>query len=195
MGTDMKNVAVLVGSLSEKSINRALAKALEKLSEGRLRFDYLDIGGLPFYNNDLWDNPPTPVTDLKHRIESADAVLIVMPEFNRSFPAVIKNALDWASRPYGQNSWTGKPLALAGASPGGIGTAAGQNQLRATLPLYGFVVMGQPEVYFQFKPGLIDEHFEVIDEQSRGFLENFVDKYVEWIDRHGEPRVLSVAAE
>lgn len=195
MGTDMKNVAVLLGSLSEKSINKTLTKALEKLAHGRLQFDVLDIGSLPFYNNDLWDNPPASVIDLKNRVESADAVLIVMPEFNRSFPAVIKNALDWASRPYGSNSWNGKPLAIAGASPGGIGTAAGQNQLRATLPLYGFVVMGQPEVYFQFTPGIIDEHFDVTNEQSRGFLAGFVDKYVEWIDRHGERSALSVAAE
>ena len=192
----MKTVAVLVGSLSEKSINRTLAQTFEKLANGRLRFDYLPIGDLPFYNNDLWSNPPAAVTDMKARVEAADAVLIVMPEFNRSFPAVIKNALDWGSRPYGDNSWAGKPLALAGASPGGIGTAAGQNQLRATLPLLGFVVMGQPEVYFQFKPGLIDENLEVTDEQSHAFLAGFVDKFAAWIDRHGEPRQQSaVAAE
>ena len=191
----MKNVAVLLGSLSENSINKTLAKTFEKLGEGRLRFDYLDIAALPFYNNDLWDNPPAGVTDLKRRVEAADAVLIVMPEFNRSFPAVIKNALDWGSRPYGQSSWAGKPLALAGASPGGIGTAAGQSQLRAVLPVLGFVVMGQPEVYFQFQPGLIDEHFDVVDDQSRAFLTGFVDSYVSWIDRHGERSPLSVAAE
>lgn len=191
----MKNVAVLVGSLSARSINRTLAKALEKLSEGRLRFDYLDIGALPFYNDDLWDNPPAAVLDMKQRIVDADAVLIVMPEYNRSFPALIKNALEWGSRPYGQNAWGDKPLAMAGASPGAIGTAAGQTQLRATLPLYGLVVMGQPEIYLQFKPGLIDEHFEVTDEQSRGFLENFVDKFVEWIERHDQHHAVSVAAE
>lgn len=191
----MKNVAVLVGSLSARSINRTLAKALEKLSEGRLRFDYLDIGALPFYNDDLWDNPPAAVLDMKQRIIEADAVLIVMPEYNRSFPALIKNALEWGSRPYGQNAWGDKPLAMAGASPGAIGTAAGQSQLRATLPLYGLVVMGQPEIYLQFRPGLIDEHLEVTDEQSRGFLENFVDKFVEWIERHGQHHAVSVAAE
>jgi chromate reductase len=191
----MKNVAVLLGSLSEKSINKTLAKAIEKLAEGRLRFDYLDIAALPFYNNDLWDNPPAAVTELKRRVEAADAVLIVTPEFNRSFPALIKNALDWASRPYGQNSWTGKPLALAGASVGAIGTAAGQSQLRSVLPVLGFVVMGQPELYFHFKPELIDEHFEVTDDQSRAFLAGFVDSYVEWIARHGEPGSLRVAAE
>ena len=124
-----------------------------------------------------------------------NAVLIVMPEYNRSFPALIKNALEWGSRPYGQNAWGDKPLAMAGASPGAIGTAAGQSQLRATLPLYGLVVMGQPEVYLHFKPGLIDEHFEVTDEQSRGFLENFVDKFIEWIERHGQHHPVSVAAE
>ena len=191
----MKNVAVLLGSLSENSINKTLAKTFEKLGEGRLRFDYLDIAALPFYNNDLWDNPPAAVTDLKHRVEDADAVLIVMPEFNRSFPGIIKNALDWASRPYGQNSWTGKPLAIAGASPGGVGTAAGQSQLRAVLPVLGFVVMGQPEVYFQFQPGLIDEHFEVTDDQTRSFLAGFVDSFVSWIDQHGEPLTRAEAAE
>jgi chromate reductase len=191
----MKNVAVLLGSLSENSINKTLAKTFEKLGEGRLHFDYLDIAALPFYNNDLWDKPPAAVTELKRRIEAADAVLIVMPEFNRSFPAIIKNALDWGSRPYGQNSWAGKPLALAGASPGGVGTAAGQSQLRAVLPVLGFVVMGQPEVYFQFQPGLIDEHFEVTNDQSRAFLAGFVDSYVAWIEQHGEDRALSVAAE
>lgn len=191
----MKNVAVLLGSLSEKSINKALAKAIEKLAQERLKFDFLDIGSLPFYNNDLWDNPPASVIDLKNRVAAADGVLIVMPEFNRSFPAVIKNALDWGSRPYGQNSWTGKPLAIAGASPGGIGTAAGQNQLRATMPLLGFVVMGQPEVYFQFTPGVIDEHFEVTNDQSRDFLAGFADKFADWIDRHGEQTELRVAAE
>ncbi len=191
----MKNVAVLLGSLSENSINKTLAKTFEKLGEDRLRFDYLDIAGLPFYNNDLWDQPHAAITEFKHRIEAADAVLIVMPEFNRSFPAVIKNALDWGSRPYGQNSWAGKPLALAGASPGGVGTAAGQSQLRAVLPVLGFVVMGQPEVYFQFQPGLIDEHFEVTDDQSRAFLAGFVDSFINWIDQHGERSAFGVAAE
>lgn len=190
----MKNVAVLLGSLSENSINRTLARALERLGDGRLRFDYLDLAGLPFYDNDLWDNPPAAVTALKHRVEAADAVLIVMPEFNRSFPAIIKNALDWGSRPYGRSSWAGKPLALAGASPGAIGTAAAQTHLRAILPVLGFVVMGQPEVHFQFKLGLIDETFEVTDEQSRAFLGGFVDSFASWIDRHGEPLPHAVAA-
>ncbi|MEO5806914.1 NADPH-dependent FMN reductase [Devosia sp.] len=191
----MKTVAVLVGSLSANSINHKLAKAIEKLADGRLKFDYVDIGSLPHYNNDLWANPPASVTELKAKVEAADAVFIVMPEINRSYPAVVKNALDWASRPWGQNSWIGKPLAIAGASPGAIGTAAGQNALRMTLPLYGFVVMGQPEVYLQFKPELFNEQGDVIDETTAGFLGNFIDKYVEWIGHHGQVRELSIAAE
>ncbi|MCS6759350.1 MAG: NAD(P)H-dependent oxidoreductase [Candidatus Devosia euplotis] len=119
-----------------------MAKALEKPAEAQLQLDYLDIGALPFYNNDLWDNTPATVTALKRQIERADGVLILMPEFNRSFPTVIKNALDWGSRPYGQNAWNGKPPAIAGATPGAVSTAAGQNHLRAILPILGFVVMG-----------------------------------------------------
>lgn len=191
----MQTVAVLVGSLSENSINLILARAIETIADGRLTFDYLDIGSLPHYNNDLWANPPAPVTDLKARIEAADAAFIVMPEINRSFPAVIKNALDWGSRPWGHNAWNGKPLALAGATPGAVGTAAGQNALRMTLPLYGFVVMGQPEVYFQFRPELFNAQGDVIDAKTAGFLGNFVDKYVAWIDHHGAQRQVSAAAE
>jgi chromate reductase len=191
----MKNVAVMLGSLSRNSINKALAKAIEKLAQDRLRFDYLDIGDLPFYNDDLWDSPPVPVTELRRRIAAADAVLIVTPELNRSFPGIIKNALDWGSRPYGQNAWAGKPLAVAGASPGSIGTAAGQNQLRAILPPLGLVVMGQPEVYIHFTPGLFDEHGEITDDQSRSFLAGFVDNYIAWINRHGERSAVNVAAE
>ena len=191
----MKTVAVLVGSLAHNSINRQLARSLERLAGGRLHFDYIDLGALPHYNNDLWENPPAVVLDLKARVEAADAVLIVMPEINRSYPAIIKNALDWASRPYGDNSWTGKPLSLIGTSPGPIGSAAGQNQLRATLPLYGFVVMGQPEVYLQFKPGLIDEHHEITVDLTRDFLAGYVDKFVAWIDAHGQHALRAAAAE
>jgi chromate reductase len=191
----MKTVAVLVGSLAHNSINRQLARSLDKLAGARLHFDYIDLGALPHYNNDLWENPPAVVLDLKARAETADAVLIVMPEINRSYPAMIKNALDWASRPYGDNSWAGKPLGLSGTSPGVIGTAAGQNQMRATLPLYGFVVMGQPEVYLQFKPGLIDENHDITDDVTRGFLATYVDRFVAWIEAHGQRSLPAVAAQ
>jgi chromate reductase, NAD(P)H dehydrogenase (quinone) len=191
----VKTVAVLVGSLTKNSINTTFAKALEKLAAGKLKFDYLDIGSLPHYNNDLWDNPPESVLKLKAQVLAADAVLIVMPEINRSFPGVIKNALDWGSRPWGQSAWLGKPTSLIGTTPGAIGTAVGQGHLRAILPLFDLIVMGQPEVYFQSKPGLIDEHFEVTDDTSRGFLTGYLDKFANFIDHHGPREALSIAAE
>ena len=191
----MKTVAVMVGSLTRNSINATFAKALEKLAAGQLKFDYLDIGSLPHYNNDLWDNPPESVVKLKAQISAADAVLIVMPEINRSFPGIIKNALDWGSRPWGQSAWLGKPTSLVGTTPGPIGTAVGQGHLRQILPLFDLIVMGQPEVYFQTKPGLIDEHFEVTDDTTRGFLTNYLDKFAAFIDHHGPREALAVAAE
>ena len=190
----MKTVAVLVGSLGKNSINAIFAKTLEKLAGPKLKFDYLDIGSLPHYDNDLWDNPPAAVLKFKVQVLAADAVLIVMPEVNRSFPGVIKNALDWGSRPWGQSSWLGKPTSLVGTTPGAIGTAVGQGHLRTILPLFDLIVMGQPEVYFQSKPGLIDEHFEVTDDQTRAFLAGYLDKFASFIDHHG-PRELAIAAE
>jgi chromate reductase len=191
----MKKIAVLVGSLSPNSLNRKLARTLEVLAAGKLNFNYPDIASLPHYDNELWLNPPQPVLDLKRTVEAADAVLIVMPEYNRSFPGVIKNALDWASRPYGSSSWTDKPVAVIGATPGTTGTAAGQGHLRSILPVYGFVVMGQPEVYFHMKPGIITDDLEITDETTQVFLNNWVEKYTAWIERHGHVHVPAIAAE
>jgi chromate reductase len=191
----MKKIAVLVGSLSPNSLNRKLARTLEVLAAGKLNFNYPDIASLPHYDNELWLNPPQPVLDLKRTVEAADAVLIVMPEYNRSFPGVIKNALDWGSRPYGSSSWTDKPVAVIGATPGTTGTAAGQGHLRSILPVYGFVVMGQPEVYFHMKPGIITDDLEITDETTQVFLNNWVEKYTAWIERHGHVHVPAIAAE
>ena len=194
MVIEMKKIAVLNGSIAAKSVNLTLLRALEKLANGRLQFDYVDIASLPHYDNDLWDNPPSAVTKLKHQIEAADGVLIAVPEYNRSFPGVLKNALDWASRPYGQSSWADKPVATVGATPGATGTAAGQGHLRAILPVYGMVVMGQPEVYLNMKPGLIDENFEITDETTQAFLGGFVDRFTRFVDLYG-PAQTAVAAE
>lgn len=191
----MKSVVVLVASPSPKSVNRKLANTLEKLAEGRLTFDYVDLFDLPYYDNDLWANPPAVVTDLKRRVEAADAALIVTPEYNRSFPGVLKNALDWASRPYAQSSWMDKPTAVIGATPGPIGTAAGQGHLRSVLPVYGMIVMGQPEVYFQMKPDLITDSLEITDETTFAFLNGWVEKFSAFIARHGEVKPEAIAAE
>ncbi|UXN68861.1 NAD(P)H-dependent oxidoreductase [Devosia neptuniae] len=190
----MKTVAVLVGSLSPNSINRQLTRTLEKLAGGKLKFSYADLGSLPHYDNELWSNPPAAVTQFKQLVESADAVLIAMPEFNRSFPALIKNALDWGSRPWGQSSWHGKPTALIGASVGAVGTAAGQGHLRSILPVYGLILMGQPEMYFTMKPGLITDDLEVTDEATATFLSGWTDKFAAFIERYGDV-ALDVAAE
>src|SRR6185312_4378618 len=151
----MFKVAVLVGSIRPNSTNLQFARAIEKLALGRLQFDFLEIGNLPFYDETLWENPPTSVVDLKDRIRAADAVLFVTPEFNRSIPGVLKNAIDWPSRPFGKSVWEGKPAAIVGATGGATGTAQAQAHLRSILVVLGVILMGRPEVYQTLKPGLI----------------------------------------
>ncbi|MET0527027.1 MAG: NAD(P)H-dependent oxidoreductase, partial [Microvirga sp.] len=129
----MKTVAVLVGSHRRESINRKFAESLAKLAAGRLEFRFVEIGDLPLYNEDLWENPPATVLRFKREVEGADAVLFVTPEYNRYFSPSIKNAVDWGTRPWGRNSWQGKPAAIVGATPGASGTAAGQNTLKGLL--------------------------------------------------------------
>jgi chromate reductase len=177
----MYKIAVVVGSLRQESLNLKLAKALEKLGGPRFEFDYAEIGELPMYNDDLWQNPPASVLKFKRTIDGADAVLLVTPEFNRSIPAVLKNALDWGSRPYGRSSWSGKPASIVGTSPGVIGTAAAQAQLRSIAVVLDLIVLGQPEVYFAWKPGLIDENSEITDDTTREFLEGYLARFEAFI--------------
>lgn len=177
----MHKIAVLVGSLRRESINKKLAQALEKLAEGRFAFHYLDVD-LPLYNDDLWADPPARVTQLKADIAAADGILFVSPEYNRSMPAVTKNAVDWASRPYGHNAWKGKPVAICGASPGSQGTAVMQSQLRSSLVIVETVVMGGPEVYITFKPDLVDASGAIANEGTAKFLTGFLDSFSAWID-------------
>lgn len=181
----MKKIAVLVGSLRKESINLVLARALEKLAAGTLEFTYVDLSALPHYNEDLWPDVPSSVTGLKASIEDSDGVLFVTPEYNRSVPGVLKDAIDWQSRPWGKNSLAGKPVAIAGTSPGAIGTAVAQSHLRTSLLALDAALLGQPEVYFQTKPGLIDENLAVTDQHVRGFLEGFLKRFDGWIDRVG----------
>jgi chromate reductase len=173
----MVKIAVVVGSLRRDSLNLKFAKALEELGGRRFTFDLVEIVDLPVYNDDLWQNPPASALRLKRAVESADAVLFVTPEFNRSIPAALKNAIEWGSRPYGQNSWGGKPVSIVGTSPGAIGTAAAQAQLRSIAVHLDMIVLGQPEVYFQWKPGLIDENNEITDDTTREFLEGYLAKF------------------
>ncbi len=177
----MHTLAVLVGSLRRDSINHKYAKALEKLAAGQFAFNFIDMD-LPLYNDDLWQAPPAKVTALKEAIASADGILIVTPEHNRSIPAVTKNAVDWASRPYGHNAWKGKPCAITGASPGSQGTAVAQSQLRSTMVILETIVMGGPEVYISFKPELVDGDFNVTNQGTADFLKGFLDHFEKWID-------------
>ncbi len=182
----MHHVAVIVGSLRRESINRKFAQGLARLGAATLRFDFLEIGDLPIYNDDLWRDPPASVLRLKREVEASDAVLFVTPEHNRSIPPVLKNAIDWASRPKGDNSWAGKPASIIGTSDGNIGTAVAQAHLRSVAVILGTVLMGQPEVYFTTKPAHIDANGDFPDPKTRAFLENYLARFDRWITRVSE---------
>lgn len=178
-------VAVIVGSLRKDSMNLKLAKALAKLGQSHFSTQFVQIGDLPLFSQDLENPMPQQVARLKKEIEEADAVLFVTPEYNRGMPGPLKNAIDWASRPYGKNSFKAKPAALCGASPGAIGTACSQHNLHPTLSYLDVVLMGQPEVYFQFKEGIIDAEGNIASDDTKKFLQKFVDTFAAWISQHG----------
>jgi chromate reductase len=178
----MHQVAVIVGSLRRDSINRRFANALARLAGPALQLTLLDLSDLPLYNEDLWQAPPESVLRLKRELAAAAAVLFVTPEYNRGMPAVTKNVVDWGSRPMGESAWLGKPAAIVGTSPGAIGTAVAQSQLRGVLVGCGARLLGHPEVYFQTRPGLIADDFTVTDEKSRGFLAGFLAKFAAHIE-------------
>lgn len=178
----MPKIAVMVGSLRRESINAIYAKALEKLAAGQFDFHRIDMD-LPLYNNDLWDNPPAKVLALKAAIRDTDGVLIVTPEYNRSLPAVTKNAIDWASRPYGDNAWSGKAVAITGASPGSQGTAVAQSQLRSIMTILGTHVLADPEVYISFKPEVFAADGTVLNDGTAKFLKGFLDKFAALIEK------------
>ncbi|KAF1688012.1 NADPH-dependent FMN reductase [Pseudoxanthomonas broegbernensis] len=180
---DKYKVAVFVGSLRKASFNRQLARALERLGEDRLEFHCVELGRLPLYDQDFDGDYPAEGTALKQRVRGADAVLFVTPEYNRSVPGVLKNAIDLASRPYGDSAFAGLPAAVAGASVGAIGTAMAQQHLRNTLAYLDMAVLPQPEVYIHFKEGLVDAEGRVTRQDTREFLEDFIDRFVAWIDR------------
>jgi chromate reductase len=173
-------VAVVVGSVRKDSINRKLARALVKLAPSDIEFDFLDLGDLPVFNQDQDQNPPPPVARVKAQVAAASALLFVTPEHNRSLPTALKNVLDWASRPYGSNLWAGKPAAIAGASPGAVGTAVAQAHLRSVLGYLDVPTLGQPEMYIHFTSGLIDDGGTVSNDGTRKFLQGFMDRYVAW---------------
>ena len=177
----MYNVAIIVGSLRKESINKKLAKALMRVGKDRLRFTLVGIDDIPLYNQDMESDLPAPVARLKAEIAAADAVLFVTPEYNRSMPGVLKNLLDWGSRPYGQNVWAGKPAAIAGISPSPVGTAVAQSHLRSVLSTLDMVLLSQPEVYFTDRPGGINDDGTITDESTEKYLLGFISRFAGWI--------------
>jgi chromate reductase len=170
-------VGYFVGSLSAHSINRVLARALIRLAPDDLEFTEIRIDNLPLYNRDLDATYPAEATALKEAISASDAVLFVTPEYNRSIPGALKNAIDWASRPWGKNSFHHVPAAVIGASPGAIGTAVGQQSLRAVLSFCNARQMTAPEAYIQYSADVFAEDGEVQDDATRVFLSDFMSEF------------------
>lgn len=175
--------AILVGSLRKDSSNLKFAKAIANLGKDKFEAKILNIGDLPLFNQDLEGSFPAQATRLKNEIAAADSVLFVTAEYNRSIPGVLKNALDWASRPYGTNSFAGKPAAVCGTSPGAIGSACAQQHLKPVLEYLNVLLMGQPEVYLQFKEGMIDADGNITVDGTKKFVQGFVDAYANWVNR------------
>ncbi|OOG61232.1 NADPH-dependent FMN reductase [Rhodanobacter sp. B04] len=176
-------IAVLVGSLRVDSFNRRLARAIEKLAPAEFGFKHVQINDLPLYSQDFDAAYPAAAIRLKKDIESADGLLFVTPEYNRSIPGVLKNAIDIASRPWGTNSFAGKPGAVIGTSVGSTGTALAQQHLRNVLAYLDVPVLAQPEVFIHFKDELIADDGSISNDGTRKFLQGFVDNYSAWIRR------------
>jgi chromate reductase len=179
-----KNVAVFVGSLRRDSLNRKLAKALIALAPESLKLEIVEIGHLPFYNQDFEENPPKEVREFRQRVKSADAVLFVTPEYNRSVPAVLKNAIDIGSRPYKENSWNGKPGAVISVSTGAIGGFGANHHLRQSLVFINIPTMGQPEAYIGNAASLFDDKGTLVNDSTRDFLQKFLQAFAQWIERN-----------
>jgi chromate reductase, NAD(P)H dehydrogenase (quinone) len=178
----MTRVAVIVGSLSKNSVNRAFAQALGRFAAPKLQFDFVEIGDLPFYHQDH-EAVPAVVQRFKDRIKAADAVLFVTPEYLRTIPAVLKNAIEWGQMPWGTTVWAGKPGAIAGVSIGAVGTAVAQSHLRSIASVLDIALISQPELYITMRPGLIAENGEFADEAFRTVLQTWVDRFSAWIAR------------
>jgi chromate reductase, NAD(P)H dehydrogenase (quinone) len=181
---DKYRIVVVVGSLRRDSLNKQLASAMTRLGPPELSFQQVRIDDLPLYNQDDDANQAAPVKRLKGEVSAAQGVLFVTPEYNRSIPGVLKNAIDHASRPYGQSAWSGKPAGVIGASGGAPGTSMAQQHLRNILAYLDMPTLGQPEAYIQVKEGFFDGDGNVAIESSRKFLQNWMDRYVAWIKNH-----------
>ena len=178
-----RRVAVLVGSLRKEAFSRKIARALAALAPPSLKLEIVEIGQLPLYDADDEAAVPEPTAAFRGRIKAADAVLFVTPEYNRSVPGVLKNAIDVASRPYGQSAWQGKPGAVVSVSPGALGAFGANHHLRQSLVFLDVPVMQQPEAYLGSVAGLLDAQGNVTNEGTRDFLRRFMEAFAAWIER------------
>ena len=177
-------IAVLVGSLRKESINRKVAQALAQLAPANLKLNIVEIGELPLYNEDLdGATPPAAYTTFRQQVAAADGVLFVTPEYNRSVPAALKNAIDVGSRPYGQSAWNGKPGAVISVSPGAIGGFGANHHLRQSLVFLNVPCMQQPEAYLGGAGSAFDES-GTLSEKTKPFLQAFIDAYGHWVAQH-----------
>jgi chromate reductase len=188
-----RTIGYIVGSISSTSINRRLAKSLERLAPEGTTLVEIPIADLPFYSPDHDAAFPQVALDFKQAIADVDGVIIVTPEYSRSIPGVLKNALDWSVRPYGQASFSGKPTAVIGTSGGGIATAAAQQHLKAILSHMNAPTLGQPEGYVQSTPGLFSETGEVTDDSTAAFLVAYLEAFGALVERYATERVPAAA--
>lgn len=183
MGTP-RDVATIVGSLRKGSLTRKIALALAELAPASVKLSLVEIGQLPLYDQDLdGDAPPAAWGSFRDRIRRADAVLFVTPEYNRSVPGPLKNAVDVGSRPYGKSAWSGKPAAVASVSPGAYGAFGANHHLRQSLVFLDMPVLQQPELYLANVGALLDEGGKLTSEGTREFLRKFIEAFATWIER------------
>jgi chromate reductase len=178
-----RNIAVIVGSLRRASLNRKTAEALARLAPESLKLEIVEIGGLPLYNEDIEPDAPPSWTDFRERIGRADGVLFVTPEYNRSVPAALKNAIDVGSRPYGASAWSGKPAGVVSVSPGGLGGFGANHHLRQSLVFLDMPTLQQPEAYLGNANSFFDEAGEIGSDSTRKFLATFINAYAEWVEK------------
>ncbi len=180
----VRDIAVFVGSLRKESLNRKLAKALAELAPSSLKLEIVEIGQLPLYNQDFDEDPSSVYVEFRARVRAADGVLFITPEYNRSVPGALKNALDVASRPYGQSAWNGKPGAVISASPGAIGGFGANHHLRQSLVFLNVPAMQQPEAYIGGADKLFDASGKLANEGTRKSLQQFIEAFANWIAIH-----------
>jgi len=178
----------IAGSLRKKSYNRAALRAAQQLAPENVKIEIFELDGIPIFNQDEEQNPPEKVKQLKARIRAADAILLVTPEYNYSIPGVLKNAIDWASRPYGDNAWQGKPVAVMGASIGAQGSSRAQYHLRQVFVFLDMLPMNKPEVMIGNASQRFDEEGNLVDPETRKHIRELLEALVSWTRRHESAR-------